>query len=294
VIRVTLDAPVVKIMPDTSVNINDSLTVTATATDNGKVEKYAWAIDGGTYPDTTSNGSIKVAYSDSGRRIIRVKSFDDDGVWSDPDSCVIRVTLNAPVVTAKQDTTVSFAMTSTVDIKVIATDTNQSGSIAKYYWDIGADGWDDSTNVAFYTVSTDNGGIEKIRWAARDDDGIFSYDTFDVRFNRPPTSASLIAPTTNRDRKAFDYSTGKWLLSLSFSSIDPDGINDTPLFVLYCGPNAGLLTKQYMGNDSNYNLADVDSSAKVYYRLVAFDICRIACSCGSPQHLAFSIFDLYG
>ena len=83
--------PVVTAMNDTTAGINDTITVTATGTDDGIVVKYIWARDGATYSDTTDSGSLKVAWPDNGRKVVRVKAIDDDGFVSAPDSCVVYV-----------------------------------------------------------------------------------------------------------------------------------------------------------------------------------------------------------
>jgi uncharacterized protein (TIGR02145 family) len=272
VITVTLDAPVVTAMADSSVNIKDSLAVTATATDNGTVVKYVWAKDGATYADTTTVGSLKVVYPDSGREIVRVVAIDDDGVISAPDSCAITVTLDAPVVTARSDTAVSFGATVSVSVSVIAVDINTDGSIVKYYWDIGLNGWDDSTDAGSYTVTTTTGGPVTVRWAARDDDALFSYDTFTVLFNRPPSSAAVTAPTSNESWISFDWLTGKGMFPVTLSAGDPDGSADTLTYSLYTGPSAGSLSLSHSGRLTTDTLENIDSSATVFYRLVARDL----------------------
>ena len=86
--------PVVTTMNDTTAGINDTITVTATGTDDGTVVKYIWARDGATYSDTTDSGSLKVAWPDNGRKVVRVKAIDDDGLVSAPDSCVVTILLD--------------------------------------------------------------------------------------------------------------------------------------------------------------------------------------------------------
>ncbi len=272
VVKVTLDPPVVKAMADTSININDSITVVATATDNGKVTKYYWSRTGSVYSDTTVSGMFKVAFSDSGRHIILVKVIDDDGVVSTVDSCVVRVLLDAPLVTMHRDTAVSFGTTLSITVSVMATDVNVGGSIVKYYWDIGINGWDDSTSTNSYTVKTTNGGAVVVRWGARDDDGVMSFDTFTVIFNRPPVSATLIAPISSESWTSFNWSTGKGSLPVILMASDPDGTLDTLTYSLYTGASTGSLSLSYSGRVGTATLRDVDSSSTVYYHLVAHDL----------------------
>lgn len=177
-----------------------------------------------------------------------------------------------PVVTAMADTTVSFITTTSVTVAVTAADTNSGGSIEKYYWDSGANGWDDSTDAGSYTVTTVSGGPVSVRWAARDDDGVFSYDTFTILFNRPPASASVTVPTTNESWVTFDWPTSKGSFPLTISATDPDGAADTMTYTLYTGPSAGSLTLTYSGRLTVDTLDNVYTSATVHYRLVARDI----------------------
>ena len=273
IVIVTLDRPEVEVMADTMVNINDTLTVTATARDNGTVKMYLWARNGSKYADTTDSGSLKVAYADSGRHVVRVKVIDDDVVASQPDSCVFTVTLDSPVVTAYPDTTVSFTETQSVTVSVTAEDANASGKIDKYYWSIGENSWTDSTAVASYTVTTTTGEPVVIRWAVRDDDGVFSKcDTFTVCFNRPPKSATLMAPISRDSWTSFNWSTGKGSLPVKCLADDPYGAADSITYTLYTGISSAALSLAFSGKDTIGTLPDIDSSSTVYYRLVALDL----------------------
>ena len=128
--------PIVTAMNDTIISINDSITITATGIDNGKVVKYFWAKNGATYSDTTDSGSLKVAWPDTGRRVVRVMAIDNDGVVSAPDSCVVTVLLDPPVPNAGQDTTVSINDT----VRLHGSATDRFGYITSWAWDIGNTG----------------------------------------------------------------------------------------------------------------------------------------------------------
>ncbi len=197
--------PKVTAQADTSINIKDSIVLTAAATDNGTIVSYFWSFDGINFTDTTVTGAIKTVFNTSGTDTVLVKVIDDDGVESQADEIIVTVTLDAPVVTAQADTVVSQAMNVTVNM--IAVDVNSSGSIVKYLWDINADGWDDSTDIAQYTFGKAEGSGMDVIWRTRDDDGVISTDTFAILFNRAPSSASLSAPTSESDWVGFDYIT---------------------------------------------------------------------------------------
>jgi|WetSurMetagenome_2_1015567.scaffolds.fasta_scaffold67287_2 formylglycine-generating enzyme required for sulfatase activity len=262
--------PKVKAMAGTSVNINDSIIITATATDDGTVTKFAWAKSGDTYKDTTTAGSWKTAFSTNEPTIVRVKAMDNGNAWSLPDSCVINVTLDAPIVSGHRDTVVSKTMS--VVIQVTARDTNRTGSIQKYFWDIGANGWDDSTTVPQKTFSNPAGGPIKVLWSVRDDDGVFSkQDMFTIRFNNPPVNPKVASPG-KRSWIYFNYALGKGTLPLSLSASDTDGSTDTLTYTLFLGASAGSLKQVYSGKLALFNAPTIDSSAVVYWRLKATDI----------------------
>jgi alpha-tubulin suppressor-like RCC1 family protein len=130
--------PAVTAINDTidTVSINDSITISATGTDNGIVVKYVWAKNGTTYSDTTDSASLKVVWSDLGRRVVRVKAIDNDGVVSLPDSCIVTVILDPPVSNAGQDTIVSI----NDSIRLHGSATDRFGHITSWAWDIGNTG----------------------------------------------------------------------------------------------------------------------------------------------------------
>jgi hypothetical protein len=270
VISVTLNPPVVVAMQDTTVNINDSITITATGTDtNGTVAKYIWAKNSTTFADTTTAGAFRVAYTDSGRKVVRVKAIDDDGIASQTDSCIVRVTLDAPLITNVRDTFVAQA--ATVTIIVTASDTNVGGSVQKYFWDIGVNGWDDSTTVPTHDFSNAAGGPVIIVWAARDDDGLLTRDTFTIVFNRPPSGSAVSVPTFDTSWVPFDWTTGKGTLPFTMNANDSDMPYDTLTYTLSLGNSAGSLTLAYTGKLTQYAAANIDSSDTVYWKLVAKD-----------------------
>lgn len=110
-VAVHLYAPTVSIVHDTTVLINDPVTLRAHGADtNGRVVKYVWAIDGSHFSDTTLGDSVVHTWSraDTGKHIVvRVKAFDDDTIESNTDSTHVTVHLKPlPAVTVTADTTV--------------------------------------------------------------------------------------------------------------------------------------------------------------------------------------------
>lgn len=266
--------PEVTLMSNTSININDTLKVKAVAEDNGEITAYIWARNGIIFSDTTDTGMLHVTYTKSGRSVIRVKVLDDDGLVSRVDSCVVSVTLDAPVLEPASDTAVNINITKSVEITVVASDTNATGKIKRYYWDTGADGWDDSTKSSKYTVKTEGTGIVTVWWGARDDDGIFSFDTFTVDFvNRKPGQPRLTAPKDYLGWVNYNWINNKGTLPLTMSAYDPDSLEDTLTFSLLTGTQADTLFDVYTGTDTIFNLRNVGLSERVYYRLIVRDVC---------------------
>jgi hypothetical protein len=167
--------PVVTAMNDTIVKLNDNLTITATAIDNGTIAAYAWAKDGTTYSDTTVVGSLTVAWPDTGRNAVRVKVIDNDGLPSAPDSCIVTVTRDVPVPDAGQDTMVSIK--DMVRLRGRATD--GLGYIASWAWDIGNTGTFTATSSGDTAVTAPDSENLYYRCVLRvtDDDGNTATDT---------------------------------------------------------------------------------------------------------------------
>lgn len=176
--------PAFTVTDSLEVNIYDSLTVSIEG-ENIEEFLFLWAPDGLHFSDTVESATFRMSFSDSGRFAVPVKAACADSLESQPDTVIVNVRLDPPVIVKKQDTAVCFQEVKEVTVYVEASDTNETGSIEKYYWDRDADGWDDSTETPFCTVKSEEGGVETLRWAARDDDGLFAEDTFDIIFEKP-------------------------------------------------------------------------------------------------------------
>jgi alpha-tubulin suppressor-like RCC1 family protein len=165
---------------DTIVSINDSIIVTAkgTVTDDRKVVKYVWAKNGTTYSDSTDSGSLKVVWPDSGRKVVRVKAIDNDGVPSLPDSCVVTVLLDPPVPNAGKDTTVSIKDT----VRLHGSATDRFGYITSWAWDIGNMGIFVKTKSGDTTIVAPSSQNLNYQCVLRvtDDDGNVAKDTVKV------------------------------------------------------------------------------------------------------------------
>ncbi len=282
VITISNGTPTVQVMSDTAVDIYDSLVLTAEGSDNGEIIKYLWAKNGTDYRDTTDSGRFKTAFADTGRHLVRVKVIDNQDLESQPGACIVTVSAGVPVLTPRPDTIVSFTAASSISVTVSAEDTNSSGSIEKYYWGTGAEGWDDSTDESSFTLVPADvpraGEAFEVRWAVRDDDNLFAYDTFTVQItNSPPSSVSLQVPTRD-DWVVLDYTRlvrlrGHGDLLIKMSASDPDGPSDSLDYALYTGPpGADELNLIYSGTDNEFIYSRYRARSVIEYRLVVKDL----------------------
>ncbi|MBF0430183.1 MAG: fibrobacter succinogenes major paralogous domain-containing protein [Fibrobacteria bacterium] len=275
-VTVRMGFPLTKGMEDVSIPINDSIHLTAAAYDsNGIIEAYYWALNGQQYNDSTQTEAFVTAFSIPGKYVIYVKVRDDDLLFSESDSFVVNVERGAPFVVPVKDTTVSAE--DSVRITVSASDVNINGAVKQYYWDTGEVGWDDSTTHPWYTFSKKEGGTLTVIWAAKDDDGIFSRDTFAILFNRKPTTQGITASFDQNSWVSYDRISQKGSLSISIQATDPDGGLDTLLYTLSLGDTSFLEHHVYTGSIANYTAADLTPNDSVYWFVQACDM-RGECS----------------
>jgi hypothetical protein len=256
--------PVVQLMRDTTgLPINDTLWLRASASDaNGEVVYYHWSEDGGvSWMDTTEDSTRAFVWSDSGSYSVWVRVEDDDGVLSEVDSVKIGVQLYAPVVDVMGDTVLS--QNQTLVFTVSATDEN--GSIVQYLLDTDGDGvWEDSSASGEFGLSHAAGGWLYPVWAARDDDGVLTRDTFEVLFNRPPAFDSLQVLNWS----SWDDATGTGTLQVQIHASDGDGAGDTLQYRLEISSES----IDVEGRDSLKSLSGLDSNGRYDYRAVVRDL----------------------
>ncbi|MBF0431153.1 MAG: hypothetical protein HQK83_07750 [Fibrobacteria bacterium] len=233
-VNVWNSAPVINaIIVDTVVNVFDTLTFMVSASDSdGVVEKYFWDFDGNGGWDSIGNDSIvKCNYDVAGTYMVILSVRDDDNMAS-YDSVVIYVNLGMPILFPEPDTIVS--KNDTVTVLVSAVDSNDNGSIKKYVWDLGTDGWDDSTDLPEHDFSLVEGGLLPVVWGAIDDDNNISMDTFSIRFNRPPI-LEVTYPLNDDTIRWFEYLGQEELGTIKFicNASDLDLPDDSLVFKLY-------------------------------------------------------------
>jgi alpha-tubulin suppressor-like RCC1 family protein len=169
-VMVVNSAPrITSIRNDTTISINDSIALFATATDtDGTIKEYAWSSTGDGVFEYTSPATISTGYRYTTvgvyHAILLVK--DDDGKAA-YDTAVITVLRDAPLADAGNDTIVF------IDDKVHlhATATQQFGTIARWQWKIGSGDWTTTggPDTSFSASSTEQ--TVNCSFAATDDDG---------------------------------------------------------------------------------------------------------------------------
>jgi hypothetical protein len=162
--------PSVTLMADTSVSIRDTFIVRAIASGgNSELSFFTWS-GPNAFRDTTITGSIRLCFSDSGRRAIRVRAVNQKRFWSKIDSVVIQVLINPPILQHIPDTTISIR--DSLYISSIANDSN--GTVQKYLWAVNNDTQTDTTDSNSHLFVFMESGINKLIVKAIDDDGAIS------------------------------------------------------------------------------------------------------------------------
>ncbi|MFC1585687.1 FISUMP domain-containing protein [Fibrobacterota bacterium] len=163
--------PVVEIMSDTVVSINDELIITAEAWDSsGKVVLFYWAWDSLVFTDSTENGEWQRTCRDTGIFTAYVRVHDDDGLYSDTDSLIVGVLANPPSVTGMKDTSVSI----NDSLKITAVGSDSNGTVEKYYWALDGDQFTDSSSTGSFKTAYTISGEHFVLVKVRDNDAMFS------------------------------------------------------------------------------------------------------------------------
>lgn len=262
--------------PDTVIIINDTLEMVASASSvNADVVAYRWSFDNGDTAIATKNGILdKVwAVGDTGTRMVTVSAVNQWDMVSKEKRFTVQVRSCYPVISEKlQDT--SVRQLAEIERTFSATDSN--GTITSYFWSTGTSGWDDSAsgeNAVTATFKNPQGGTLQIRWAARDDDGLMTYDTFNLIFNRRPQNARVTDP--QEDEAApfsfFDIVEGTGEIICSFTADDPDE-GDTLTYTFFCGRSPEDTAVFYEGDNSSVRLSGIPASTVYQWTLLVKDL----------------------
>ena len=266
VISVALGAPKVRAMKDTVVFINDTATLHAAGTDtNGRVVFYVWALDGGPYRDTSVIGVFAAVWGRTGAGTHRVKviAVDDDTLPSQPDSMTVTVRLGMPVVKHTRDT--SVVRGDTVVVTISASDTN--GTIKKYYWNIGGNGWSDSSDSPSRPITTNMHTVLRVVTGARDDDGNIAADTFTISFSAVACSVTVLRPLWRDTLYMYSVDLPLGKAAFSYSARRKDAVADSFTYTIACGKSVAELVTRYSGKDTACTVPAFDTG-KSYFRLI--------------------------
>ncbi|MBF0431670.1 MAG: PKD domain-containing protein [Fibrobacteria bacterium] len=268
-------APIISdIRADTCITIYDSIQFSATVSDNeGTISEVAWDFDGnGVYDFVTVDTVISgYRYNSVGiyNAVLKVKDDDEKPAF---DTVIVKVSLAPPILVPKSDTIVS--QSDTVRFFAMATDSNTSGTLVKYFWDSGADGWDDSTVTSYYDFFLTDGGSLPVVWGVRDDDNNISLDSFSIIFNKHPSAPVIHEPPDSGFAvwQSFSDSLSKGKVTFRFSSYDADGITDTLTNYLFLGTDQDSMLLTYTGTDTSVLLEALDTSATYYWKIISKDL----------------------
>lgn len=173
-----------------------------------------------------------------------------------------------PTLICKNDTIVSFTQCSSIVMNFQAMPGAGSKKIETYYWDVGLDGLDDSSENGTYTISSKSGGKVAVRWGVKDNDGVKVYDTFKVTFNRAPTNTGIIFPKVWDIN--FDHKNGIGNLLFKFDCRDPDTVDTLLDFSFFIGKDTDLKLV-YSGKNNFFEYKNCYSNQTEFYKLVIHD-----------------------
>lgn len=260
----TYGPPKVIAQKDTTVDINDTVFISAIASDNRGIDKLIWY---GDFSDTCDTNFIIASFSDTGQYAIFVIAVDIDGVESNEDTVNINVTNGLPFIYKISDTLLSETVNLQINIK--AYDTNKSGRIIKYLWDLGGDGWNDTTVDSTYTIKSTIGDTNNIICGVMDDDETVVTDTFIVIFNRVPISAEFAIDSSWED---FDIMSRLGKLNCIIEALDPDGAEDILTYNLLISEDSLSWSTAYHGDSTSFLIENLKAQKRYFYLLNVKDI----------------------
>ncbi len=169
---VTSFAPSLSSIPDTSIPVYDSISLSARGIDkDGLINRFFWSVDDSLFEalkDSVfcTNFSVK----DTGTRVISVVAQDDDSLYSDTIKFHIYVDPCEPTVSLPSDTVVYLHDSVTIPIK--SSDTN--GKVSSIFWSYDTTAWKETTNTASLRLVVKDTLPIVIKAKAKDNHGIIS------------------------------------------------------------------------------------------------------------------------
>ena len=176
-----------------STGLNDPVTLSVTATDDGAIVKYEWKLGGSDWLTASGNDTIVYTPSVPGTWVCSLRVTDDDGEQRS-DKVSITVVSNPPVVQA----TAAPGTTGLNDPVVFTADATDNGSVEKYEWKFGNGNWievssgDTTVNAPFMA------GAWACSLKVTDDDGETTIKNFQITVtSNPPTAQASSNPSTS-------------------------------------------------------------------------------------------------
>lgn|GEM_PF-6174309 len=244
--------PVLAHLADTSFHVASEGMLTAVATSaNSSIASYLWIVDGIASPTTSAN--LSTAAFTRGMHQVVLTVYDANGL-SAADTANIWTGNHFPELKLLADTALSAT-----DTLIATLDGNDlDGTIEKYLWSAREGMWTDSAAAGRIQLRSEGGGVDTVRWAAVDNEGAVSLDTFVVRF----VPAPVITKFTD-SVKVDVYGNRK----VAWSAHIPDMQGETVLYKFYWGHTASDLS--LVSSDSLYRTKGTDTTSQWQYRLVA-------------------------
>lgn len=244
---------------DTTVDINDPFTMYVQNHSPEAVSSYHWIINA--RETTTTVDSLLFSFADTGLYPLVFYTINKNDIPSQPDTSLITITASYPIITPISDTVindVSFQVTPT------AIDTNSTGSIVSYYWYPQTVPSQKKIESPFVIKPTDltHGTIV---WAAVDDDGLESVDSFSLRFNRAPIITAIRLSNFWYD---YNHETGTGSVKVEIISTDPDSTLDV------LSNSISNLPAPHSTNvisSSEIHIQNISPTATVPFRITAAD-----------------------
>jgi hypothetical protein len=264
----------VTLPPDTSIRANDTIRITSKATsDHSKISYFLWSIDNSSQLTKTTQEVLAYSwpYSQAGVHKITVRCVDINDQFSASDSMNILV-LKAltPSLSVPRDTLVR-AM-DTINATVSATVAH--GTIKRYFWNIGALSWTDSTTLPQRKIWRQGKDTVSVFVGALDEQGNIGIDSFHIYFNSPPALLQMLSPKKNDSisLRTIDSTFSRGIIPFKFSATDKNGNSDTLMYYLYLGKSQipDSLHKIYEGHDTAFLYSKIDTTP-YYWRLVVKD-----------------------
>jgi lysophospholipase L1-like esterase len=167
--------PHVFLIADTTVSIRDTFLISAHNQNSQTIAvSFGWSLDGVSLDTHVARDSVCVlvfGVADTGRHRLVVRGFGN-GLSSDPETSLIAVLLNPPVITSLTRDTVLSANDSIV-LSAVATDRN--GFVTSFQWSIDSPGFTTTTDSPWLDTGWGtSAGPHVVRVRAMDDDSVFS------------------------------------------------------------------------------------------------------------------------